>query len=108
MEFLSSFEGSLSSSLEEYISWFEIDGRRRFWFKLLDKQLKQIGDAPSIGIILCPEKDNIEVEYTLRSSNKPIGVAAYKFTHKLDLYYSTQKTTMPESQHLDNIHFFQF
>ncbi|MFK7907299.1 MAG: PDDEXK nuclease domain-containing protein [Chitinophagales bacterium] len=36
-----------------------------------------------IRIILCPEKENIEVEYALRTSKKTIGVVAYKFTHKL-------------------------
>lgn len=33
---------------------------------------------PSIGIILCAEKDNIEVELTLDGFTKPIGVAEYK------------------------------
>ncbi|MEZ4886414.1 MAG: PDDEXK nuclease domain-containing protein [Chitinophagales bacterium] len=36
----------------------------------------------NVRIILCPEKKNIEVEYALRTTNKPIGVAAYKLIHK--------------------------
>ncbi|MCB9309826.1 MAG: DUF1016 family protein [Lewinellaceae bacterium] len=40
-------------------------------------------DNPSIGIILCPTKDHIEVEYTLRTNTKPIGVSEYKLTHEL-------------------------
>ncbi len=61
----------------------EFAGKMNFYLELLDSELKQEDDNPSIGIILCPEKENIEVEYALRTSNKPIGVAAYKLTHKL-------------------------
>ncbi len=32
----------------------------------------------SIGIITCRSKDKLIVEYALRESNKPIGVATYK------------------------------
>lgn len=49
----------------------------------MDEQEKQPDDNPSIGIILCPTKDNIEVEYTLRTNTKPIGVSEYKLTHEL-------------------------
>ena len=61
----------------------EFAGKMNFYLELLDEQEKQPDDNPSIGIILCPTKDNIEVEYALRTSNKPIGVAEYKLTHKL-------------------------
>ncbi len=61
----------------------EFAGKMNFYLELLDESLKQGDDNPSIGIILCPEKDDIEVEYALRSSNKPIGVAEYRLTHKL-------------------------
>ena len=40
-------------------------------------------DQPSIGIILCAEKDDVEVEYALRSKANPIGVAAYQLQSKL-------------------------
>ena len=54
-----------------------------FYLELLDDTIKTKDDNPSIGIILCPEKDDIEVEYALRSSNKPIGVAEYRLTQEL-------------------------
>lgn len=41
------------------------------------------GDQPSIGIILCAEKDDVEVEYALRTKANPIGVAAYQLQSKL-------------------------
>ena len=61
----------------------EFAGKMNFYLELLDEQEKQPDDNPSIGIIICPVKDNIEVEYALRISSKPIGVSEYKLTHKL-------------------------
>ncbi len=37
------------------------------------------GENPAIGIILCKDKKKTIVEYALRTSNKPIGVASYQF-----------------------------
>ena len=61
----------------------EFAGKMNFYLVLLDEQEKQADDNPSIGIILCPTKDNIEVEYSLKSSSKPIGVSEYTMTHNL-------------------------
>ena len=51
--------------------------------KTYQELFKQQDDNPSIGIILCPEKDDLEVEYALKTSNKPIGVAEYSLTQEL-------------------------
>ena len=40
--------------------------------------LFEMTENPSIGIILCAEKDNVEVELALEGFTKPIGVAEYK------------------------------
>ena len=48
-----------------------------------DEQLKQIDDQPSIGILLVPEKNHLEVEYTLRNAYNPIGVAEYILSKQL-------------------------
>jgi len=61
----------------------EFAGKMNFYLELLDEQEKLPDDNPSIGIILCPVKDNIEVEFALRPSNKPIGVSEYSLTDKL-------------------------
>lgn len=61
----------------------EFAGKMNFYLELLDEQVKTEDDNPTIGIILCPEKDDLEVEYALRTSSKPIGVSEYKLTHKL-------------------------
>jgi len=61
----------------------EFAGKMNFYLELLDEQVKTEDDNPTIGIILCPEKDDVEVEYALRTSSKPIGVSEYKLTHQL-------------------------
>jgi predicted nuclease of restriction endonuclease-like (RecB) superfamily len=61
----------------------EFAGKMNFYLELLDDQQKQPEDNPSIGLILCPQKDHLEVEYALRIQNKPIGVSEYRLTKEL-------------------------
>jgi predicted nuclease of restriction endonuclease-like (RecB) superfamily len=61
----------------------EFVGKLDFYLQLMDEQLKQDDDQPSIGILLVPDKDHLEVEYTLRNANKPIGVAEYILSKQL-------------------------
>lgn len=61
----------------------EFAGKMNFYLEVLDNEVKEDDDNPSIGIVLCPEKDDIEVEYALRASNKPIGVSEYRLTQEL-------------------------
>lgn len=61
----------------------EFAGKMNFYLELVDEQVKEHDDNPSIGIILCPEKNTVEVEYALRIQNKPIGVAEYRLTKEL-------------------------
>jgi predicted nuclease of restriction endonuclease-like (RecB) superfamily len=58
-------------------------GKMDFYLNLLNDQERGPDDQPSIGIILCAEKDDVEVEYALRSKANPIGVAAYELQSKL-------------------------
>jgi len=51
-----------------------------FYLQLVDEQLKQGDDQPSIGILLVPHKNHLEVEYALRTVGKPIGVAQYQLS----------------------------
>jgi hypothetical protein len=55
----------------------------QFYLALLDDIVKQPHENPSIGIILCKSRDKTIVEYALRESNKPIGVAEYKIVSTL-------------------------
>ncbi len=53
-------------------------GKMDFYLNLLNDRERAPDDRPSIGIILCAEKDNLEVEFALKTKANPIGVADYE------------------------------
>jgi predicted nuclease of restriction endonuclease-like (RecB) superfamily len=67
------------------ISPFEPEhaGKMDFYLNLLNEKERAPADQPSIGIILCAEKDDVEVEFALKSKTNPIGVAEYQLQARL-------------------------
>jgi len=61
----------------------EYAGKMQFYLAALDDLVKIRGENPSIGIILCQDKNRTIVEYTLRDTRRPIGIATYKLTKRL-------------------------
>jgi len=61
----------------------EYAGKMNFYLSAVDAQLRHEGDQPSIGLVLCKEKNKVIVEYALRDTSKPIGVSAYRILDKL-------------------------
>lgn len=61
----------------------EYAGKVNFYLSVIDDTLKDESDNPSIGIILCRDKDRISVEYALKDINKPIGVSSYELAEYL-------------------------
>lgn len=61
----------------------EYAGKMDFYLNLLNDKERSVSDNPSIGIILCAEKDDVEVEYALRTKHNPIGVAVYQLQSTL-------------------------
>lgn len=55
----------------------EFVGKMNFYLNLLNKKVKLAEENPSIGIILCAEKDHVQVDYTLMGVHNPIGIAEY-------------------------------
>lgn len=53
-------------------------GKLNFYLSVLNKQVRLPHENPSIGIVLCREKNNVIVEYALEGIDKPMGVATYK------------------------------
>ena len=70
-------ELKIGKFLPEYV------GKMQFYLAVLDDKVKTAEENPSIGIILCKDKNRTIVEYALRESRRPIGVAAYKVTGSL-------------------------
>jgi len=48
-----------------------------------DDVLAHENDNPTIGLILCQEKDEIVAEYSLRNMSQPIGISEYELTEVL-------------------------
>jgi predicted nuclease of restriction endonuclease-like (RecB) superfamily len=52
-------------------------GKMDFYLEALDRDYKKINENPSVGIILCADKDDEVVEYALQRSLSPVLVAEY-------------------------------
>lgn len=58
-------------------------GQLSFYLSAVDDHFKTEHDAPSIGLLLCKNRNKIIAEYTLRDNSKPIGVAEYQLAQAL-------------------------
>jgi hypothetical protein len=56
----------------------ESAGKMNFYLSAVDDQLRHNDDQPSIGLLLCKERDRLIVEYALRDVKKPIGIAEWR------------------------------
>ena len=61
----------------------EYAGKLNFYLSAVDSLLKRDDDQPTIGLLLCRDKNNIEVEFALRDMNKPMGVSEYTLLETL-------------------------
>lgn len=69
---LVAFELKIGEFKPEYIS------KMNFYLEALDRQEKKENENPSIGIILCSEKNSVVVEYAMARNTSPLLVAEYK------------------------------
>jgi predicted nuclease of restriction endonuclease-like (RecB) superfamily len=68
----------------------EYAGKLNYYISAVDTLLKRVDDNPTIGILLCRDKNNIEVEFALRDIRKPMGVSEFELTEVLpDNFQST-------------------
>lgn len=58
----------------------EFAGKLNFYLSVVDDTLRHETDNPSIGILLCKEKNKLIAEYALKDMTKPIGVSEYKLS----------------------------
>ena len=65
----------------------EYKGKMEFYLSILNDKVKLPNENDAIGIIICKEKNRTVVEYSLKASNMPIGVATYTTTAKLPEHY---------------------
>jgi predicted nuclease of restriction endonuclease-like (RecB) superfamily len=78
----------------------EYVGKMNLYLSALDEMVKQPHENPSIGIILCKEKNNKIVEFAFRDTSKPMGVVTYKTYSDLPEAY---KNILPDTEMLKGL-----
>ena len=76
----------------------EYVGKLNFYLSAVDDLLRTEGDQPTIGLILCKDKDHLDVEYALRDVHKPMGVSSF-ITKDIPLDVQSQ---LPSVQEIEN------
>ena len=56
----------------------EYAGKLNFYLSVADDKLKSEDDQPSIGLLICQDKNGVIAEYALRDLSKPIGISQYE------------------------------
>lgn len=74
----------------------EYDGKMNLYLNAVDDQLRHPQDQPSIGLILCQDRNRIVAEYALRGLKKAIGVSQYQLTRALPKELKTALPTVEE------------
>jgi predicted nuclease of restriction endonuclease-like (RecB) superfamily len=75
----------------------EYAGKLNFYLSALDEYVKLPYENPSIGIILCKDRDSKTVEFAFRDINKPMGVATYRTSSVVPKEY---QGILPEPEEL--------
>jgi predicted nuclease of restriction endonuclease-like (RecB) superfamily len=73
-------------------------GQLGFYLTAIDEQVKHEQDRPTIGLLLCKNKNTVVAEYALRDSNQPIGVADYQLIESLP---ATLQTSLPSIEQIE-------
>lgn len=76
----------------------EYAGKLNFYISAVDTILKKENDNPTIGILLCRDKNNIEVEFSLRDIKKPMGVSEFGLTEILP---QELKSSLPSIEEIE-------
>lgn len=76
----------------------EYAGKLNFYLSAVDAQLKHESDNPSIGLILCKDKNRLVAEYALKDIAKPVGVSEYRLVEAIP---EELKTSLPTIEQLE-------
>jgi predicted nuclease of restriction endonuclease-like (RecB) superfamily len=78
----------------------EFAGKMNFYLSAVDDRMRNSQDQPSIGLLLCRDKNHITVEYALRQLAKPIGVAQWR-TRLVDSLPKKLEGALPSVKELE-------
>ena len=74
-------------------------GQLNFYLSAIDDILRKDRDNPTIGILLCKEKDKLTAEYALKDINKPIGISEYELIKAIP---EDLKSNLPTVEEIEN------
>lgn len=70
-----------------------------FYLTAVDMQVKAEQDNPTIGLLLCKNKNKVVAEYALRDTAQPIGVAEYQLLASLP---TELQTSLPSIESIES------
>jgi len=76
----------------------EFVGKLNFYITAVNELVKDSNDKPTIGMLLCKNKNNYAVEFSLKDVNNPIGVSTFHYTELSD----DMKAALPSTEELQN------
>lgn len=74
----------------------EYAGKLNFYLSAVDSLVKSDADNPTIGILMCRDKNNFETEFALRDINKPMGISEFQLTEILPEELKSSLPTIEE------------
>ena len=74
----------------------EYAGKMNFYLAAVDDTRKHPSDNPAIGLILCKSKKEVVVEYALRHTATPMGIAEFRHLEKLPAKFQGSLPSMEE------------
>lgn len=72
----------------------EYSGQVNFYCSAIDAKVAHKDDKPTIGLILCQEKNQIVAEYSLKNMSQPIGISEYELTEVLPKEFESSLPTI--------------
>jgi hypothetical protein len=76
----------------------EYAGKLSFYLSAANDLLKHSTDNPTIGLMICKNKNNIIAEYALKDINQPIGVSEYQLSK---LFPEEFKSSLPTIEEIE-------
>ena len=73
-------------------------GQLSFYLTAVDRQIKAKEDKPTIGLLLCKNKNKIVAEYALSDKTQPMGISEYKLQKALP---EELKTNLPSIEQIE-------
>ncbi len=74
-------------------------GQLSFYVSAINHQFKTDIDNPTIGLLICKDKDNVVAKYALESYKEPMGISEYQLSK---LFPKDFKSSMPTIEELES------